>query len=205
MPPKMASSSFLLSLLTSLLFSCSMAMASPDQNRTSSYIHRSCSRTLYPALCFASLSPYEDQVGTDPVLLARFAMNVTLARLKPLSIRLASLRRRSALAPSYSGEGSTATIKDCSGLISDATDLVKKSEKEMTGLEGKVGPEVMWRISNAQTWLSAAITDESTCTDEFDAGSGGTGEDVEQVCTNVKRAKKLTSNALALVNCLVNS
>lgn len=97
-------------------------------------------------------------------------------------------------------------LKDCTGLINDATDLVKKSEKEVTGLEGKVGPEVMWRIANAQTWLSAAITDEDTCTDEFDNdGNGGTGEDVESVCKKLKRANNLTSNALALVNCLVNS
>jgi pectinesterase inhibitor-like protein len=200
----MASIALFFSLLTSLLFSCSMAMASADQNWTS-YIHDSCSRTLYPGLCYASLSPYADQVGSDPVLLARFAMNVTLARLKPLSIRIASLRRQWAIAPTYSGNGATKSLKDCSGLVSDATDLVKKSEKEVTGLEGKVGPEVTWRISNAQTWLSAAITDEDTCTDEFDNRSGEAGEDAELVCNKLKRAKKLTSNALALVNCLVNS
>jgi pectinesterase inhibitor-like protein len=116
-------------------------------------------------------------------------MNVTLARLRPLSVRIASLRN-----------GGTGTLKDCSGLIIDATDLVRNSEKEVTGLEGKVGPEVIWRISNAQTWLSAALTDEGTCTDEFDEA----GEDVEVLCKKLKRAKQLTSNALALVNCLVN-
>jgi pectinesterase inhibitor-like protein len=193
-------------LLTSLplLLSYSMAMASAEQNWTS-YIHESCSRTLYPGLCYTSLSPYADRVGSDPVLLARFAMNVTLARLKPISRSIASLRTGAAPAPSYSGNGAMAILKECSGLVSASVDLVKKSEREVTGLKGKVGPEVMWRISNAQTWLSAAITDEVTCTDEFDNGKGGAGEDFELVCKKLKRAKKLTSNALALVNCLVNS
>lgn len=196
----MASISLFFSLLTSLLFSCSMAMNS-GQNRTS-YIRTSCSHTLYPGLCYASLSPYARRVGSNPVLLSRFAMNVTLARLKPLSVRMASLRHRAALSPSYSGNGGTPTLKDCREFISHATDLVRNSEKEVTGLEEKVGPEVMWRISNAQTWLSAALTYEETCTDE---GSGETGEDVEQLCKNLERVKQLTSNALALVNCLVNS
>lgn len=199
----MASIYLFFSLLTSLLFSCSMAMNS-GQNRTS-YIRTSCSHTLYPGLCYASLSPYARRVGSNPVLLSRFAMNVTLARLKPLSVPMASLRHRAALAPSYSGNDSTPILKDCREFISRATDLVRKSEKELTGLEEKVGPEVMWRISNAQTWLSAAFTYEETCTDEFEEESGGTGEDVEQLCKKLKRVKQLTSNALALVNCLVNS
>lgn len=202
----MASISLLFSLLlTSLLISRSMAMTSPDQNSTS-YIRKSCSRTLYPGLCSHTLSPYAAQVGSDPVLLARFAMNVTLARLKPLYVRIAYLRRHAAADPSSSGEKAAGALKDCSGLISDAMDLVKKSEKEVTGLEGMVGPEVMWHISNAQTWMSAAMSDESTCTDGFGDGSGGTGEDVVlEMRKKVRRAKQLTSNALALVNCLVNS
>ncbi|KAJ3702956.1 hypothetical protein LUZ61_006661 [Rhynchospora tenuis] len=196
----MASTALFFSILTSLLFTSSMAITSSDQNPTS-YIRSSCSRTLYPGLCCASLCPFAARVGSDPVLLARFAMNVTISRLKPLSVKISSLRRRASLGPS-SGGVVTSAMKDCGGLINDATDLVKKSEKELTGLEGMVGSEVTWRIANAQTWLSAAITDEGTCTDEF---GNGAGEEVEQVGKKVKRAEQLTSNALALVNCLVNS
>ncbi|KAJ1686862.1 hypothetical protein LUZ63_018252 [Rhynchospora breviuscula] len=197
----MASIALFFSLLTSFLFTSTMAIASSNQNPTS-FIRSSCSRTLYPGLCCASLWPFAGQVGTDSVLLSRFAMNVTVSRLKPLSAKISSLRRRASLAPLSSGGVVTSAMKDCGGLISDAADLVKKSEKELTGLEGMVGPEVTWRIANAQTWLSAAITDEGTCTDEF---GNGDGEEFERVRKKVKRAEQLTSNALALVNCLVNS
>ncbi|KAJ4750841.1 Plant invertase/pectin methylesterase inhibitor superfamily protein [Rhynchospora pubera] len=196
----MASIALFFSLLTSLLFTSSMAIASYNQNPTS-FIRSSCGRTLYPGLCYASLRPFAARVGTDSVLLSRFAMNVSASRLKPLSDKIFSLHHRASLAPSSSGGIVTSAIKDCDGLISDASDLVKKSEKELAGLEEMVGREVTWRISNAQTWLSAAITDEGTCSDEF--GNGG-GEEFERVRKKVKRAEQLTSNALALVNCLVN-
>ncbi|KAJ4750842.1 Plant invertase/pectin methylesterase inhibitor superfamily protein [Rhynchospora pubera] len=193
----MASISLFLSLL---LVYWSMAMASTDQASTS-FIRTSCSRTLYADLCYSSLSPYASQVGHDPVLLARFAMNVTVGSLKPLSSYIASALRRT---PSSSSDQELAALKDCSELISDATDQVKKSEREVTGLEGLVGTQVTWRIGNAQTWLSAAITDENTCMDGFGDGSGGAGEDVEmEVRQKVKRAEQHSSISLALVNGLV--
>jgi pectinesterase inhibitor-like protein len=137
-------------------------------------------------------------------MLARFAMNVTVGSLKPLSMYIDSVLHRAAADASSSGE--IAALTDCSELIGDATDLVMKSEKEGTGLEGKVGSQVTRWIGNAQTWLSAAITDESTCADGFVDVSGGTSDDVERkVRKKVMRAKQLTSNALALVNSLVNT
>jgi pectinesterase inhibitor-like protein len=192
-------------LLFSLLVFWPMVtlMVSPDQDSTS-FIRTSCSRTLYSDLCYSSLSPYKHQVGNDPVMLARFAMNVTTGSLKPLSMYIDSVLHRTTADASSSRE--VAALTDCSELIGHATDLVTKSEKEVTGLEGKIGSQVTRRIGNAQTWLSAAITDESTCADGFGDASGGTGDNVEQeVQKKVARAKQLTSNALALVNALVNS
>lgn len=188
-------------LLTGLL----IAMTSAG-DRSTSYIRTSCSRTLYPELCYSSLSPYAGQVGTDPVLLARFAMNVTLGRLKPLYVDINYLRSHAAADPSCSCKKTAEALDDCSELISDTIGLVRKSEKELTGLEGMVGPQVTWRIGNAQTWLSATITDESTCTDGFGDGCRGTGDDIEQeIRKKVTTAEQLTSIALALVSGLVKS
>ncbi|XP_078164968.1 pectinesterase inhibitor 9-like [Carex rostrata] len=193
----MASIPFSFSLL---LVSCSMVTASTNQN-SSSFIRTSCSLTLYPDLCYSSLSPYKSQVGNNPVMLARFAMNVTIGSLKPLSMYIDSVLQRTAADPS------SGALKDCKELIGDAIDLVRKSEKEITGLEVMVGSQVNWRIGNAQTWLSAAMTNEGTCVNGFEeVGSGGSGEDVEmEVRQKITRAKQHTSNALAIVNSLRNS
>lgn len=134
-------------------------------------------------------------------MLARFAMNVTIGSLKPLSMYINSVLQRTAADPS------SGALKDCKELIGDAIDLVRNSEKEITGLEVMVGSQVNWRIGNAQTWLSAAMTNEGTCVNGFEeVGSGGSGEDVEmEVRQKITKAKQDTSNALALVNSLLNS
>ncbi|CAI0404422.1 unnamed protein product [Linum tenue] len=68
----------------------------------------------------------------------------------------------------------------------------------MAGSKGGGGDFVMM-ISNVQTWVSAALTDESTCDDGFD------GKEMAGVMKAVVRGKvetvaHLTSNALALIN-----
>ncbi|OAY72268.1 21 kDa protein [Ananas comosus] len=60
-----------------------------------------------------------------------------------------------------------------------------------------------WRVANAQTWLSAALTNEDTCADGFDAVAPGPGSAKGEVLARVRRVKQYTSNALALVNTLV--
>ena len=89
--------------------------------------------------------------------------------------------------------------------MADAADLVKQSVEEIERLETAVGPEVAWRVSNAQTWMSAAITNEDTCMDGFSGGggTGGGGGVRDDVCGRVLRARMFSSVALALVNALV--
>ncbi|CAN1238760.1 21 kDa protein [Linum grandiflorum] len=53
-------------------------------------------------------------------------------------------------------------------------------------------------MSNVQTWMSAALTDEETCTDGLE--EVGEGEVKEAIGKRAEVAKKFTSNALALVN-----
>ena len=58
-----------------------------------------------------------------------------------------------------------------------------------------------FQMSNVQTWMSAALTDEDTCTDGFeDVANGSLKSDV---CDRVTKVHKITSNALALVNSYV--
>ncbi|KAE8719259.1 21 kDa protein [Hibiscus syriacus] len=54
-----------------------------------------------------------------------------------------------------------------------------------------------FQMGNVQTWMSAALTDEETCTDGFE--DVGDGPLKAAVCEG-GNVKKFTSNALALVN-----
>ncbi|KAJ8632224.1 hypothetical protein MRB53_025560 [Persea americana] len=54
-------------------------------------------------------------------------------------------------------------------------------------------------MSNVQTWVSAAITDEYTCLDGL-AETAGNGELKAALRSRVVHVARLTSNALALLN-----
>lgn len=59
-----------------------------------------------------------------------------------------------------------------------------------------------FQMSNVQTWMSAALTDQETCTDGFEGVPDcPLKSDVNEKSTCVKQ---VTSNALALVNSFAN-
>ena len=60
------------------------------------------------------------------------------------------------------------------------------------------------QISNIQTWVSAALTDDDTCVDGFD-GRDMEGHVKATVRRHVLKVAHLTSNALALVNSYASS
>ncbi len=82
-------------------------------------------------------------------------------------------------------------------------DEIRGSLKQMRqlGAAGAGGVSFRFQMSNVQTWMSAALTDEDTCTDGFeDVADGPLKTDV---CDRVGKVHKFTSNALALVNSYV--
>ena len=91
-----------------------------------------------------------------------------------------------------------AIIKDCIENIKDSIDELKQSLNEM----GHLGrSNVKAQIYDIRTWVSAALTDENTCTDGFD------GVSVSKTVKNTIRKSILsvatpTSNALSLISIL---
>ncbi|KAM0936981.1 putative pectinesterase [Dioscorea sansibarensis] len=169
-------------------------------DNSTAFIRSSCDATLYRELCFSSLVRYADNVRSDPVLLAWLAANITLGRVRSVSSHVSSLWRAAT-----SGESREfAALRDCADTLADAAQLAKNSASEIGRLaRAETSPEVGWWVSNAQTWMSAVLTNEDTCTDGF--AQVGPGPLKADVCRRVSSAKKYTSNSLALVNKLVSS
>ncbi|GJM84724.1 hypothetical protein PR202_ga00421 [Eleusine coracana subsp. coracana] len=144
--------------------------------------------TLYRVACYDSLIPYGCTFQTSHVKLARAATDVNHVQLRTLSKRVKEL---------VAIGGATSSLRDCAGTISSAAGLARQSSAELAKLDN-AGPaaarsEVRWAISNAQTWLSAAMTNEATCADGLGAAGG-------EVSREIASAKEHTSIALALVN-----
>lgn len=90
--------------------------------------------------------------------------------------------------------------------VSDSVDELRRSlqalirsnaggSKSGSGLTGD-------RMKNVQTWVSAALTDETTCMDGFDDGAMD-GEVKRAVRGQIVKVAQLISNALALLSDIV--
>ena len=87
-------------------------------------------------------------------------------------------------------------MQDCMEELADSVDKLSKSIDEFG--QAKVSNFDLM-INDVQTWVSAALTDESTCSDGF-AGNSMNGELKTNVRNQIVKIAHLTSNALALIN-----
>ncbi|KAE9597555.1 hypothetical protein Lal_00029918 [Lupinus albus] len=175
--------------------------ASDDDGGSTDFIRRSCNTTLYPDVCFTSLSRYANAVQQNPGHLARVAISVTLSKVHRVASYVSNLTREA----DYSGDSRAASaIHDCFTNLGDAVDEIHGSLKQMRqiGAAGSGAGSFLFQMSNVQTWMSSALTDQETCTDGFEDVEDGTVK--TQVCDRVSNVKKFTSNALALVNSYAN-
>ncbi|XAR63660.1 Pectinesterase [Bertholletia excelsa] len=190
-----------LSLLTLLsinlilhLHPTTAAVSQPGTTNTD-FIRSSCGVTLYPALCYKSLAGYANAVRRDPAQLARVAIGVSLSKARRMTRYLSNITRDAEFG---SEPRATAALHDCFSVYGDAVDQINGSLGQMRRLGLSSGESLRFQLSNVQTWMSAALTNEDTCTDGFeDVADGPLKKDV---CNRSVKVKKVTSNALALVN-----
>ncbi|CAN6569250.1 unnamed protein product [Malus baccata var. baccata] len=191
-----SSSHFVTSFLVALLISCyifSSTSAARDlaQKTNNEFMKTSCSATTYPKLCLTSLSRHSSEIQTSPKLMASTALTVTLASAKSTSTMMLKLSQSHGMKPREVG-----AMRDCIEELSDSVDVIQRSIAEMGNF---MSSDFQLMISDVQTWVSAALTDETTCSDGF-GGNGMNGNLKTVVRGRVVNIAQLTSNALALIN-----
>ncbi|XP_011010937.1 PREDICTED: 21 kDa protein-like isoform X2 [Populus euphratica] len=174
----------------SFYFDSSLAARATPQSSIE-FIRTSCSTTIYPKLCYASLSIHSSTIQTSPKLLANAALNVTLSSAKSTSAKMSTLSQRHGLKPRE-----VSAMEDCVEELSDAVYELKNSIDEMSHAK-KSNFRLM--INDVQTWVSAALTDESTCSDGFERNAMN-GNLKTAVRGRIVHLAQLTSNALALID-----
>ncbi|KAK1306299.1 hypothetical protein QJS10_CPA10g00830 [Acorus calamus] len=180
-----------LSLLLPLLISASPTTTPSD------FIKTSCSATRYPALCVESLSAYAPTIRHDPHHLAQAALSVSINHAMSAHAFVTRLARSKGVTSREAG-----AVRDCVENMSDSVDRLARSFKELAQAGRPGSRDFAWRMSNVQTWVSAALTDESSCVDGF-AGSSSravNGRLRNTVRVRVMNVARVTSNALALIN-----
>ncbi|CAK9311068.1 unnamed protein product [Citrullus colocynthis] len=183
---------------TQIFSAASRIPKSPAGIRTNTeYVRTSCTTTSYPRLCYNSLSVYAGKIKTNPKTLALAALHVNLAAARSSAAsmrRLAKthgLRRREASA-----------IYDC---VEEVGDSVFELQRAVRELGRPRGYDFGGLISDIETWVSSALTDEETCMEGF-GGWAVNGFSVKaKVRRHIVRVAHLTSNSLALINSYASS
>ncbi|KAK4839490.1 hypothetical protein QYF36_022338 [Acer negundo] len=160
----------------------------------SSFIKTSCTSTTYPAVCVRSLSAYASNIKQSPRQLALTALSVSQTRAESCKSFVVKLGKFKNLK-----SRERKAIKDCLDEVSDTVDRLSKSVKELKQSGQSKGPDFEWHMSNVETWVSAALTDENTCSDGF-AGKTFDGKVKASVRAQIVSVAQYISNALSLVN-----
>ena len=175
-------------LLFSLLLFLLLAIDDGDASPKHDLVRQSCVHAPSPAVCLRTLRPYRSTAGT-PWDLARAAVNVSMAHVRKTTEFLTKAKG--------SGQRERGALNDCVEEMADAVDELSKTMSALQEL--RRGGDFWWEMSNARTWMSAAITYEDTCLDGLEEIGGKVRSDVRKKVTNVGR---VTSNALYLINLL---
>ncbi|CAB4310092.1 unnamed protein product [Prunus armeniaca] len=158
------------------------------------FIKAACRATDYPALCVQSLAGYASAIRHSERQLAQTALTVSLARVRSAQSYVAKLTRVRGIKPRE-----YRAVKDCIENMGDSVDRLGQSVRELGQTGGAFGHDFMWHMSNVETWVSAALTDESTCLDGF-SGRFMDGNIKSAITRRINNVAQVTSNALALVN-----
>ncbi|XVF11174.1 hypothetical protein REPUB_Repub08aG0003300 [Reevesia pubescens] len=167
------------------------ARLEPQSRSNVEFVKTSCKVTMYPETCYQTLSAYASTIQTSPRELANAALSVSLKGAQSTSNLVLKLSKEHGLKP-----GEAVAIADCVETMRDSVDELHQSVAAMKDLQGS---DFEMKISNIQTWVSAALTNEDTCMDGIE-GKGMNGKIKDTIRSNIARVAQLTSNALAFIN-----
>ncbi|KAI4364863.1 hypothetical protein MLD38_020899 [Melastoma candidum] len=180
----MASFPILVFLVTAVLHSLRM-VASQD------FITESCQTTEYPTLCVQSLTPYAPSIQQNEILLAKTALELSLENSHGATSFVSQMTQTPGIGPRQSQ-----AVRDCLHNVADSVNQLRQSIDEL----GQMGSgDFAWHMSNVQTWVSGALTDDNMCVQGF-SGADMDGNVKVEIGNRVMELAKYVSNALALVS-----
>ncbi|XP_054808102.1 21 kDa protein-like [Prosopis cineraria] len=197
---RFGTSLLLLNLLIIIHTSESATARPSNSNPTTDFIKSSCRATRYPVLCVQCLSGYATVIRHSQRQLAITALSVSISRTQSCASFVHNLGQATRIKKSREHRA----VQDCIENMADSLDRLRRSVHELgrTGQAG--GQEFVTHMSNVQTWVSAALTDQDTCLDGF-AGPRFDENLKANIKLRVVNVAQVTSNALALVNRFASS
>jgi pectinesterase inhibitor-like protein len=162
---------------------------------SSKIIYTACARTLYPELCISTLVTYP---GVHQLVEPKDVV--------PLTVKATMERARQSMALNivWQEETERAAYEDCVELLHDTIYHLNASLVNMQAMSRKNPLSI---LSDVNTWLSAALTNQDTCLEGFQHLIIAAGGNVKSNITNEikqesKKLSELISNSLAMFRTL---
>ncbi|KAB2054081.1 hypothetical protein ERO13_A12G220250v2 [Gossypium hirsutum] len=179
--------------LATNLNSCSAATPIRHSGRNTRFIRTSCRTTLQPSLCFVTFSRYATRIRGSPRLLATTALSLAFNTTRFATKSMITLSKRHGLK-----RREAAALRVCVEELGDSIDELKDSIGKLSR-HGAGGSTFLRQMSDIQTWVSAALTDDDTCMDGL-SGKTINRKFRSRVRRRVVKVAYLTSISLAFVN-----
>ncbi|KAF3632476.1 putative pectinesterase/pectinesterase inhibitor 61 [Capsicum annuum] len=149
-------------------------------------ISRTCNRTRFPTLCLNSLHEFPGAISASDADLVHISVNVTLQRFGKAFYMASDINNLDM------DKHTRSAYEDCLELLEDSVYLLSRSLTSVSPGTGKSAPG---NSHDVQTWLSAALTNQDTCTEGFADVSGNVKD---QMAAKLKDLSQLVSNCLAI-------
>ncbi|OWM65316.1 pectinesterase 3 [Punica granatum] len=148
-----------------------------------------CGVTQHPDSCFSSLSSLNCSIRPDPESIFKLSVTASLKQLSNASLFVKQLKESS------NDVHSNGALEDCATQLEDALSRLNDCASAMgTGSGENVLTEV--KISNIQTWVSAAMTDQETCLDGLEEMGSAV---LDEIRAKLQGSKESMGNSLAIV------
>ncbi|XP_024993897.1 21 kDa protein-like [Cynara cardunculus var. scolymus] len=188
---KVAFSLHLLVLVVTLRCTSVIGATNPT---TSEFIRTSCRTTRHPALCVRCLSIYASSIRGSDHQLAKAAVSVSLKDTKAAATFVSKLARTSGIKPrEYQA------VRDCISTMTNSVLSLTQSVQELAQMGRFKGQAFEWHMSNVETWVASALTNQNMCARGLADGSIN-GHVKDAITKRMVYVSQVTSNALALLN-----
>ncbi|KAL5569974.1 hypothetical protein UlMin_026549 [Ulmus minor] len=152
--------SIVLSFLLLLFISTVQTSSSSFSENDKSFVKKACNSTLYSKDCYKYISPYASKIKSNQLTLCKTSLYVAYKAARSASSAASKLSKTKGLT-----ETEQQVVQDCVENLKDSVYELKQSWDSMSHFDNTTNSEA---LDDIKTWASAALTDETTCTDEFD-------------------------------------
>ncbi|KAI3727505.1 hypothetical protein L6452_16121 [Arctium lappa] len=161
---------------------------------TSEFIRTSCKTTRHPALCVRCLTIYAGSIRGSDHELAKAAVSVSLKDTKAAATFVSKLARAPGIKPrEYQA------VRDCVSTMTNSVSSLSQSVQELGQMGRFKGQAFEWHMSNVETWVAAALTNQNICARGL-ADDSIKGHVKDAITKRMVYVSQVTSNALALLN-----